>query len=279
MSNPNPFVPKGSLLELQSKRRSNLKIGVSCVLAIGIIGLLAMLIQGCKREATPDNSLSTSDQDTNPPAIQTVTNTPATIDTNVPVAAAPPLTNTPPPMVTAPTIPTPVETAPAEGAGSEYSVVSGDTLGKIAKKSGVSLKALEAANPGVDSRHLKVKQKLIIPPGGSVSGGIAAAPSADSSGAEAVGTTSYTVKPGDNLHKIAKRFGTSIKAIKAENDLPTNKIKVGQKLKIPAKAETASPEVSPAPAIPAAAPSLPAPGPASPPAPGTAPAGGAPGTT
>jgi len=57
MSNPNPFVPKGSLLELQSHRRSNLKIGVSIVLAVGIVGLLAMLIQGCKREASPDNGL------------------------------------------------------------------------------------------------------------------------------------------------------------------------------------------------------------------------------
>ena len=56
MSNPNPFVPKGSLLEQQSKRRSHLKIAVSCVLAVGIVGLLAMLIQGCKRDTNPDNN-------------------------------------------------------------------------------------------------------------------------------------------------------------------------------------------------------------------------------
>jgi LysM repeat protein len=278
MSNPNPFVPKGSLLELQTKRRSNLKIGVSCVLAVGIIGLLAMLIQGCKREAAPDNSLSTSDQDTNPPAIQTDTNASATVDTNVPMATAPALTNTPPPIVTQPAIPAPAETAPAESAGSEYVVVSGDTLGKIARKSGVTLKALEAANPGVNARHLKVKQKLIIPPGGSASGGIAAAPTPDAAGADATATSDYTVKSGDTLHKIAKHFGTSAKAIMAENNLATTKIKIGQKLKIPAKAEMAAPEASPAPAIPTAAPTMPT-APASQPAPGAAPAGGAPGTT
>ena len=59
MSNPNPFVPKGSLLEQQSKRRSHLKIAVSCVLAVGIVGLVAMLIQGCKRDTSNDNPLPT----------------------------------------------------------------------------------------------------------------------------------------------------------------------------------------------------------------------------
>src|SRR5580698_7306941 len=88
MSNPNPFVPKGSLLEQQSKRRSNLKIGVSCVLAVGIIGLLAMLIQGCKRDTTSDNTPTTTDQDTNVPAIQTDTNAPAIVDTNAPIVTA-----------------------------------------------------------------------------------------------------------------------------------------------------------------------------------------------
>jgi LysM repeat protein len=278
MSNPNPFVPKGSLLEQQSKRRSNLKIGVSCVLAVGIIGLLAMLIQGCKRDTTSDNTPTTTDQDTNVPAIQTDTNPPAMTDTNPPVVAAPVLTNTLPP-VTQPVIPAPVENnAPPETEGSEYVVVSGDTLGKIAKKNGVTLKALEAANPGVNAKHLKVKQKLVIPGGGSTPGGITASASADTTGADTGTATSYTVKSGDTLHKIAKHFGTSVKAIEAENNLSTTKIKVGQKLKIPGKAETAAPEAMPAPAPPGPAPAMPAP-PSTPGAPGAAPAAGAPGAT
>src|SRR5271170_8078017 len=131
MNNPNPFVPKGSILELQSKRRSRLKLAVFCVIAIGVAGLSAMLIQGCKREQptdTTDNSTPTIDTNT---AVAADTNAP-TIDTNPPVVT--------PPVVVAP----PVITPPVETAGSEYVVVAGDTLGKIAKKNGVTLKALEA---------------------------------------------------------------------------------------------------------------------------------------
>ena len=278
MSNPNPFVPKGSLLEQQSKRRSNLKIGVSIVLAVSIVGLLAMLIQGCKRDTSSENP-PTTDQDTNVPAIQPDTNAPTMVDTNAPIVTAPVLTNTPPPVVTPPIIPAPAENpAPAETGGSEYVVVSGDTLGKIAKKNGVTLKALEAANPGVNAKHLKVKQKLTIPAGGSTPGGITSSASADMTGADTGTGTSYTVKSGDTLHKIAKRFATSVKAIEAENNLSTTKIKVGQKLKIPGKAETAAPEAMPAPAAPAPAPAMPAP-PSTPAAPGAAPAAGAPGAT
>ena len=51
----------------------------------------------------------------------------------------------------------------------------------------------------------------------------------------------YVVKSGDTLTQIAKRHGTTVKAIEAENNLTTTKIKVGQKLKIPAKAEAAAP--------------------------------------
>jgi LysM repeat protein len=56
------------------------------------------------------------------------------------------------------------EGAPA-GPGGDYAVKAGDTLNKIAKAHGVSLSALEAANPGVDSRRLKIGQKLAIPGG------------------------------------------------------------------------------------------------------------------
>ena len=56
--------------------------------------------------------------------------------------------------------------APASAKGSvaagpgEYTVVGGDNLSGIAKKVGISLKALQDLNPGVDSKKLKVGQKL-----------------------------------------------------------------------------------------------------------------------
>jgi LysM repeat protein len=49
------------------------------------------------------------------------------------------------------------------GPGGDYTIKAGDTLGKVAKAHGVGLDALEAVNPGVDSRHLKIGQKLNLP--------------------------------------------------------------------------------------------------------------------
>ena len=259
MNNPNPFVPKGSLFEQQSQRRSRLKLAVFCVLAISVTGLVAMLIQGCKREK-PD-----TDTDLNPPPLDLASNS-APLDATNPLPNE--VSNPPvelPPVVTNPPIVTPpVEQPVAPVANSEYIVVQGDTLGKIAKRNGVSVKALEAANPGVVPTKLKVGQKLVIPAGGK-SAADAVAPAANGTGA-----ASYTVKSGDTLTKIAKNHGVSVKAIEAANNLTTTKIKVGQKLKIPSKAEAA-------PAVPAvdAAPAPTLPPPISAPAPATtAPASG-----
>ena len=42
----------------------------------------------------------------------------------------------------------------------EYAVAKGDTLGSIAKKAGISLKALQDLNPGVNPNRLQIGQKL-----------------------------------------------------------------------------------------------------------------------
>jgi LysM repeat protein len=257
MNHPNPFVPKGSLLEQQTRRRSRLKLGVFCVLAVSVTGLVAMLIQGCKRE-NPDAS-NNPPVDTNPPVMDT--NSTAIADTNTPIPMPPIATTNPPPL------PPPLPVPPVADLGSsEYVVVAGDTLGKIAKEHGVSLKALEAANPGVDPKKLQIKQKLVIP---ASTKSTEAAPGATPGMADAGGET-YVVKNNDTLGKIAKKYGVSVKALKAENNLTTDRINVGQKLKIPAKAEAAAPAppppdttaapVPPPAAAPAASVPAPAPG-------------------
>jgi LysM repeat protein len=230
MNHPNPFVPKGSILEQQSKRRSRLKLTVFCVLALGVAGLAAMLIQGCKRTPSDATDTSTPTIDTNTPAI-TDTNPPAMETNSMPAATNPPVA---------------IEQTPVTPAVTEYTVVKGDVLETIAKKNGVTVKALEAANPGVVPTKLKIGQKLMIPAGG----GSAAV---GSTGTDTGGET-YVVKSGDTLTKIAKQFGTTVKAVETENNLSTTRIKVGQKLKIPAKAEVATPAAAapePAPVMPA----------------------------
>jgi LysM repeat protein len=205
-----------------------------------------MLIGGCKREQVeptpPPVDTNTVAMDTNAPSVE---------PSNPPVAV---------PSVVAPA-PAPVPQA----AGAEYVVQKGDSFAKIAKKNGVSVKAIEAANPGVAPTKLKVGQKLSIPAGGTSATSPAAGtgPAVESTGGEA-----YTVKSGDTLTKIAKAHGTTVKAIRAENNLTTDHIKVGQKLKIPAKAEAVAPAPVSAPVVP-----VPMPSPGTTPAPAGAPSG------
>jgi LysM repeat protein len=239
MNNPNPFVPQGSVLE-QNKRRSRMKLAVFCVLAVSVCGLTAMLIQGCKREQSAD---------TVPP----VDTNSFVADTNLPPVSTnlPPVSTNPPPII-APVVP--VAPVVPEATGTEYVIVKGDTLAKIAKKNGVTLKALEAANPGVVPTKLKVGQKLTLPAGGAAApAATGASAGTDLTAGSTEGGETYAVKSGDTLTKIAKSHGTTVKAIEAENNLSTTKIKVGQKLKIPAAAVASAPApapvAAPAPAV------------------------------
>lgn len=70
--------------------------------------------------------------------------------------------------------PTPVATTvaatsgPAPSAGSVsdegvYTIKAGDTLGRLARAFGVSLDAIESANPGIDPNRLRVGQKIRMP--------------------------------------------------------------------------------------------------------------------
>jgi len=224
-----------------------MKLGVLCVLVVGVAGLTAMLIQGCKREQVGEQT----------PPVET--NAVAVVDTNAPSVEA----SNPPVAVPPVVAPAPVP----EVAGTEYVVVKGDSLAKIAKKNGVTLSALKAANPGVEPTKLKVGQKLSIP---ASAGGQAAPAMAGGQASTGVSTggEAYTVKSGDTLTKIAKAHGTTVKAIKAASNLNTDHIKVGQKLTIPAKAEAAAPAPPPAPVAPA-----PTPAASTTPAPAGAPAG------
>ncbi|MGC8829712.1 MAG: LysM peptidoglycan-binding domain-containing protein [Verrucomicrobiia bacterium] len=62
--------------------------------------------------------------------------------------------------------PAPIITQPPQKtyeSTTKYTVKAGDTMAAIAKRYGISLNSLTAANPGVDPRRLKVGQTLNIP--------------------------------------------------------------------------------------------------------------------
>ncbi len=50
-------------------------------------------------------------------------------------------------------------------------------------------------------------------------------------------TGSYTVKSGDTLSGIARRHGISVKQLKSENQLKSDMIRLGQKLRVPSASE------------------------------------------
>src|SRR5689334_10461323 len=154
MNNPSPLLPQGSMLEQNTKNkgRARVKIAVFLVLTIHGVGLLALLMQGCKKE--PDaNSTSAADQATNNPA-------PAFDQTNLPVA------DTNPPIVAtnAQVAPETSTTATAPTIRTDYKIAAGDTFSTLSKKFHVSIKALEDANPGLEPTKLKIGQTVHIPP-------------------------------------------------------------------------------------------------------------------
>ncbi len=123
-------------------------------------------------------------------------------------------------------IPVPEEKAPAANpapSGRVHVVQSGDTLTSIGSRYGVSVESLRSAN-GLRGSSLKVGDRLVIP--------ATAARASEATPAEAA-LSSYTVQSGDTLTSIAKRFGTTVAALRSENRLRGSSLSIGQKLRIP----------------------------------------------
>ena len=106
-----------------------------------------------------------------------------------------------------------------------YKVKKGDTLIKIAKKFRVSVREIKRAN-NLKSSRLYAGQVIKIP--------IPRKIVKDTEKGKIIYKI-YRVKKGDTLIKIARKFNVSVKEIKKVNRLKSNKIRVGQKLKIPVK--------------------------------------------
>jgi lysozyme len=123
-----------------------------------------------------------------------------------------------PPKPAPPPGPAPVPT--------QYTVQSGDTLASIAKKFNVDLAQLTNLNNAALIRPGEVLAISASPqpaPSGPVSPPSPVTPA-----------QTYTVKSGDTLTAIAARFGTTVAALSAANNITNpNLISIGQVLKIP----------------------------------------------
>ena len=94
-----------------------------------------------------------------------------------------------------------------------YVVKKGDTLWSIARKNNISVDELKKLN-NLTSNSLSLNQVLKLPTSNN-----------DLS-------TTYTVKSGDTLYKIANQFGLSVNELKSINNLSTNNLSIGQVLKV-----------------------------------------------
>lgn len=101
-----------------------------------------------------------------------------------------------------------------------YVVQKGDSLWSISSKLGVSVSDIKKIN-NLSSNNLSIGQVLIIPSKKS--------DDEESKADENI----YVVKKGDSLWLIAKNYNTSIDEIKRLNNLSSNTLSIGQRLKIP----------------------------------------------
>ncbi len=113
-----------------------------------------------------------------------------------------------------------------EGGSGRYRIARGDTLGGIARRFGVSVAQLRQWNR-LSSSRITAGRYLVVRPQGSGS----EVSTARSYGPPPSGK--YTVRSGDNLSLIAKRFGVTVGDLKAWNGLRSNRIYTGKTLKVP----------------------------------------------
>ena len=99
----------------------------------------------------------------------------------------------------------------------KYIVKKGDTLYGISNQFGVSVIELASLN-NIKGDNLQINQELLIP---------------DNSGTNPNTMFFYTVKKGDTLYSIAKKYNTSVSEILKLNYMTDPSLTIGQVLRIP----------------------------------------------
>lgn len=111
---------------------------------------------------------------------------------------------------------------------------SGDYMTKLAKANGLTAKQMNMYNPQatrLKNGNLTAGQRILVPRMDVVRAARDVPdPKIERYGTSASGT--YVVKKGESLSVIAKKNGTSVAAIKRMNRLKSDRIRVGQKLRV-----------------------------------------------
>ncbi|MBF6625887.1 LysM peptidoglycan-binding domain-containing protein [Aerococcaceae bacterium zg-BR9] len=141
-------------------------------------------------------------------------------------------TSTTPAPTTSQSTSTRVTTTTTTTSSSQYTVTSGDTYWGIARRYGVSVNDLIAAN-GNNRNYLAVGQKLVIPGKTATAATttvstrpttVNSTPAPTQTTTPAATTGNYTVVAGDSLYAIASRHGISISQLMQANGLSQSSI-------------------------------------------------------
>lgn len=123
-------------------------------------------------------------------------------------------------------------------AGGVHVLAAGETLYAVARRYGVSVSDLQAANDIDNPGRIRVGQKLRIPGGDREEPRVVAQSGKNPSGRlgkRKGGTSTYTVKANDSLWNIARRHNVSVDDLKRWNDVDERSLRVGDTLVVSAR--------------------------------------------
>lgn len=121
----------------------------------------------------------------------------------------------------------------------EYKVQNGDSLWGISQRFKIKVADINAVNPGL-TVNIRAGQVIKIPRTTASSSVGYQSPSSNAvPDSKPVNGTIYTVKSGDVLSRIASRQGVTLAQLKSANGLTKDVIRVGQKLVIPTRSNSA----------------------------------------
>lgn len=146
---------------------------------------------------------------------------------------------------------------PAKPVTTPYTVKKGETISGIAYRYYLRWQDVLALNPGLDPKRLRIGQVIQLPGHVNLSKSRSApkaakrpakttaspakttAPKVSAKSSAATGATiTYIVKKGDSLSVIAYKHGIKTSELRAANNLKSDRILVGQKLKVPGATKT-----------------------------------------